>query len=102
MIQGVATCYALHFREFFALIRPNLPKSPRMNSRHRTDRTTCCAHAFSQRQIPFFGSAYLARRVFTLACCALRGISGGATMAIEALVGSGSPILPGQGSSYVH
>jgi hypothetical protein len=28
-----------------------------------------------------------------LPCCALRGISGGATMAIEALVGFGSPLV---------
>src|SRR5215207_10793863 len=39
---------------------------------------------------------------FALPCCALRGISGGATMTIEALVGFGFPILPGQGSSHVH
>jgi hypothetical protein len=37
----------------------------------------------------------------TLPCCGLRGISGGATMTIEALVGFGSPILPDQGPSYV-
>jgi hypothetical protein len=39
---------------------------------------------------------------FTLPCCALRRISGGATMAIEALVGFGSSTFStGQGSSYV-
>ena len=35
---------------------------------------------------------------FTLPCCALRGISCGATMTIEALVGFGFPILPRPGS----
>ena len=39
---------------------------------------------------------------FALPGCALRGTSGGATMPVEALVGSGCPILPGRGSSYVH
>ena len=34
---------------------------------------------------------------FTLPCCALRGISGGATKTIEALVDFGSPILPRPG-----